>query len=352
MPAQLGFKALAKSPVLLQQPPSVTAAALMETTRTNSSILASSLVNDYLRQPTYAETLRQSHRSPLAPTAAGNVKTIADDRASSICSSAASTATLSRLGNGWNCGSGSTWFSNTRSILVQEKATEEREQYQQLLEKLVPRLYTTENGPKSISPIPNLNTARRRSTALLSAAASAAMARKSLAQQSRRSHSNNASLQSLKRPPLSSTINLNDDENDDGDDDDGDDDDGDDDDGDDDDVTITGISKISNKLNRPISGASVKVDDDDNDVTDLDDDDIKILSACSAIKKQNDEELAAKQKMQPQSKVLPYVPPVNTLQAQLAATDVYQNDWMPNFTLKWDQRKRDRETKLHKLADE
>ena len=274
---------------MLQQPPSVTAAALTETTRTNSSILASSLVNDYLRQPTYAETLRQSHRSPLAPTAAGNVKTIADDRASSICSSAASTATLSRLGNGWNCGSGSTWFSNTRSILVQEKATEEREQYQQLLEKLVPRLYTTENGPKSIAPIPNLNTARRRSTALLSASASAAMARKSLAQQSRRSHSNNASLQSLKRPPLSSTINLNDDENEDG---------------DDDDVTITDISKISNKRNGPISGASVIIDDDDNDVIDLDDDEIKILSACSEIKKQNDEELAAKQKMQPQSKVL------------------------------------------------
>lgn len=66
-----------------------TASNLMESTRTNSSILASSLINNAITKKSYSEIVRA--RSPLSAMTGGNILGGADDRASSICSSAAST---------------------------------------------------------------------------------------------------------------------------------------------------------------------------------------------------------------------------------------------------------------------
>lgn len=225
------------------------------------SILQSSLIPDIenRRKPTYAETLRQS-------VGTGHIL----GGRSSISSSVASTSESSRILNGLiGLRSNNCWSSQNRtSILNQEKESEEREKYQQLLEQVVPRIYGGENKLSSSST--STSTAQRRRSALLLGTAVNSSARSSPAAQ-RRSMGLGQSI--LKRPPLSSTINLDDDEAD-------------------DDVTITGVSHLKSsrsgkaKQSMPPSATVIVDDDEISDIIDLGNEERHVLAACAKIQKE------------------------------------------------------------------
>ncbi|KAM7350486.1 ulp1 [Cochliomyia hominivorax] len=283
------------------------------------SILQSSLIPDIenRRKPTYAETLRQS-------VGTGHIL----GGRSSISSSVASTSESSRILNGLiGLRSNNCWSTQNRaSILNQEKESEEREKYQQLLEQVVPRIYGGENKFSSSSSASNSAAQRRRSGLLLGTALTSS-ARSSPAA-NRRSMGLGQSI--LKRPPLSSTINLDDD--------------------DDDDVTITGISHLktsrSEKSKQSMAPkATVIVDDDEiSDIVDLGNEERHVLSACAKIQKEENSiiNLCEDKVEKPKKDALPYVEPVNSLKERFNACPIIKESWVENWQSKWLQIKKSR----------
>lgn len=232
------------------------------------SILKSSLIPDLesRRKPTYAEALRQGDTHVNSGT--GHVL----GGRNSISSSAASTSESARILNGLISLRTNNWSSQNRSsILNEEKQNDEREKYQQLLEQVVPRLYRSTGGENKFSLSSSATSAaqrNRRSGFLLGTAVTSSA--RSSPTTNRRSMGLNTSI--LKRPPLSSTINLDDDEND-------------------DEVAITGISHL--KTSRPAKPrqqsipTTVIVDDDDiSDILELGNEERHVLSACAKIQKE------------------------------------------------------------------
>ncbi|XP_013118762.2 uncharacterized protein LOC106095877 isoform X2 [Stomoxys calcitrans] len=268
------------------------------------------------RRSSYADALRQSNaRVPISM--AGRQGHLLGARNNSVSSSgeAASMSHSSRLINGLS--SLRTNPNVTRSsILAQEKESEERDKYQKLLEQVMPRLYSSSNENK----ISTLTQQRRRSNILLAAATSST---RSSPANNRRSLGLSQSI--TKRPPLSSTINLDDD--------------------DDDDVSFNGI-KPTPRLTKGKSSVptTIVLDDDDDisDIVDLENTDRHVLSQCAKLKQEQNSLniLGANKAVPPKKKALPYVEPVNSFKERISACPHVKENWLESFQSKWSQRKR------------
>lgn len=228
--------------------------------RTGNILTSSQFPGEYVttRKPTYADALRQNNPRVLS----GKTGHILGTRNISTSSSGgASTTESSRFLNGFSSLRTNQWSNVTRSsILAQEKESEEREKYQQLLEQVVPRIY----GSSVENKIP-ISAQSRRSGLMLAAATSSS---RSSPANNRRSLGLSQSI--LKRPPLSSTINLDDD--------------------DEDDITFGGNSHLKQTVKAAKGKSSVPtviIDDDDiSDIIDLDNTDRHVLSQCAKIKQE------------------------------------------------------------------
>lgn len=172
------------------------------------------------------------------------------------------------------------WSTNAHSILTQEKETEEHVKYQQLLEQVVPCLYgTTEgaNARSSAKPAFSFNAPQRRGTLHDNS-----NKQKPITNQRQSLTLQDSYIRALKRPPLSSTINLDDDDDDDEDEVE----DEDEDEENNEDVTFLGVQQrhpVRNNL------STVIIDDDDeiSEIIDLDDDEQQVVSACTKLNDQN-----------------------------------------------------------------
>uniref|UniRef100_W8AV12 Sentrin-specific protease 1 n=1 Tax=Ceratitis capitata TaxID=7213 RepID=W8AV12_CERCA len=280
------------------------------------SILATSLMPEIdltKRKPlSYSEVLRQSLQIPM-----GSGHVLGRRTASSASSSGATCNLRSNM-----------WSTNARSILSHEIETEEHEKYQQLLQQVVPCLYGSTEGanartlpkpafgfdpPQKRSALQHVNLGNQKSVS---------NQRRSLTEQ-------NSYARALKRPPLSSTINLDDD----------------DDDGDEEnnDVTLVNVRKQT-----PVRTAlpTVIVDDDDDEISeiiDLDDDERQVVSACTKLKDQNESGpgLGANDKKKCLTR-LPYVEPVNTLQERFNTSPHLKSNWLESLQSKWTEKKKSR----------
>ncbi|XP_073834403.1 ulp1 [Musca autumnalis] len=279
-----------------------------------------------VRRPSYAEALRQNN--PRVTTIRpGNVL---GTRNSSISSSGGvSTTESSRFLNGFSSLRTNSSSNMTRpSILAQEKESDEREKYQQLLEQLAPRLY----GSSSENKIPT--SSQRRRSGFMSAVAATSSARSSPAN-TRRSVGLGQSI--LKRPPLSSTINLDDE---------------------DDDVIFGGVSHINSTSKGPKVKTNVDTvvldDDGDNDISEIIDleSDRHVLSQCAKLKQgENSASNFGADKSDVRKKMsLPYVEPVNTFKERISSCPHIKDNWLENLQSKWSIRKRNRLDEVQETA--
>ncbi|XP_036319126.1 uncharacterized protein LOC118733707 isoform X2 [Rhagoletis pomonella] len=288
----------------------------------SGSILATSLMPEIdltKRKPmSYSEVLRQNLQMPAS---GGHV--LGRRSASSISSSGGTSSNcgLNILGNIRS----NMWATNARSILTQEKETEEHEKYQQLLEQVVPCLYGASEGANVHSfakPPFGFDAPLRRGAlhANNSNQKPVANQRKSLGLQ-------NSLPRALKRPPLSSTINLDDD---------------------DDEENNEDVTFVSVKDQRPVRNVlpTVIVDDDEDEISeiiDLDDDERQVVSACTKLKEQNacGVPLGTKDKKKCVTR-LPYVEPVNTLQERFNTSPHLKSNWLQALQSKWTEKKKNR----------
>ncbi|XP_075154447.1 ulp1 [Haematobia irritans] len=277
------------------------------------------------RKLTYADALRQSNARVSVSGRQGNVLGVRNNSVSS--SGGASTSESSHLMNGFSSLRTNPWSSFARSsVLAQEKQCEERQQYQKLLEQVMPRLYSSSNENK----LPTV-TQRRRSGLMLAAATSSA---RSSPANNRRSLGLNQSL--LKRPPLSSTINLDDD--------------------DDDDILFNGISEIKptprlTKIKPNQQVATVVVDDDISDIVDLESADKHVLSQCAKIKQEENilNSITTEKPVAPK-KELPYVEPVNSFKERISSYPHLKENWLQNLQSKWSLHKKNRLVEVNETA--
>ncbi|XP_053950602.1 uncharacterized protein LOC128858391 isoform X1 [Anastrepha ludens] len=285
------------------------------------SILATSLLPDVdltKRKPlSYSDVLRQNLQMP---SSGGHV--LGRRSGSSLSSSGAT--------SGSNCGlnifgniRSNMWSTNARSILTQEKETEEHEKYQQLLEQVVPCLYGASEGSNVRSlakPSFSFDVPQRRGA--LHANSSN---QKPLTNQRKTLNLQSSYARALKRPPLSSTINLDDD----------------------DEENNEDVTFVSVKQQRPVRKGlpTVIIDDDDeiSEIIDLDDDERQVVSACTKLKEQNgcDTTSGIKDKKKCVTR-LPYVEPVNTLQERFNTSPHLKANWLEALQTKWNEKKKNR----------
>ncbi|XP_061396610.1 uncharacterized protein LOC133332243 [Musca vetustissima] len=282
-----------------------------------------------LRKPSYADALRQ--RNPRVSTIrSGNVL---GTRNSSISSSGGvSTSESSRFLNGFSSLRTNNSSNMARpSILAQEKESDERDKYRLLLEQVAPRVY----GSLSENKLPT--SSQRRRSGFMSAAAATSSARSSPAN-TRRSVGLGQSV--LKRPPLSSTINLDDE--------------------DDDDIIFGGVSQLNSasKASRPKTNLGTVVIDDDvgNEISEIIDlesaADRHVLSQCAKLKQESNttskseaDNTSSRKKMS-----LPYVEPVNTFKERISSCPHIKDNWLENLQSKWSIRKRNRLDEVKETA--
>ncbi|XP_067641015.1 uncharacterized protein Ulp1 isoform X3 [Eurosta solidaginis] len=287
------------------------------------SILATSLMPEIdltKRKPiSYAEALRQNTQ---LPPSGGHV--LGRRSASSVSSSGATSASnggFNILGNMRS----SMWSTNARSILTQEKETEEHEKYQQLLEQVVPCLYGSSEGANVISlPKPPLSfDARQRRSGLFP---STGISQKPITTQRKTLGLQNSMSRPLKRPPLSSTINLDDDDEENN-----------------EDVTFVSVKQHRPVMTNGISTVIIDDDDEISEIIDLDDDERQIVSQCIKSKDQTviDITLGAKEKKKCSMR-LPYVEPVNTLQERFNTSPHLKENWLEALKSKWTEKKKSR----------
>lgn len=403
----------------------------------SGSILASTLLPDVKPYPgygvTYAEALKRNligrdcrylEHTPTPPSTESTTKTGAD---------------FPRPFNNGIADTirGTAWGTSSRSILAQEKESEERDKYHELLKQLVPSMYGAET---SSPPITKASTTARRRSGLMAATGrespplvdsymhsvsrpqsssllehiprsrnsggareqqisslrqEISMSRKAAAASSRhdiaiqrneafisqleatvRRHENmlrrpdiptpsrrdisisryescmplneatarrheNMMQRSefpLPRPPLSSTINLVDDDSD---------------------VKLIGTeyeTDRSLKIVRPKrgKGATVIVDDNDiseiMDVIDLEDDYHRQKIDLTA--ETEDYEREKENAPMDLNKELPYVEPINSLKIQFSSSPHLKENWLENFEKRWDSKKRERKAEAERIEKE
>uniref|UniRef100_A0A0A1WRA7 Sentrin-specific protease 1 n=1 Tax=Zeugodacus cucurbitae TaxID=28588 RepID=A0A0A1WRA7_ZEUCU len=287
------------------------------------SILATSLMPEIdltKRRPmSYSDVLRQNLQMPAS---GGHV--LGRRSASSVSSSGATSQSNGGLNILGNIRS-NMWSTNARSILTQEKETEEHVKYQQLLEQVVPCLYGAAEGANvrtfAKPTAYGYDVPQRRDSS---------GNQKPLTQQRQSLSLQDSYTRALKRPPLSSTINLDDD---------------DDDAENNEDVTFVGVQQ---QQRRPVrNGLSTVIIDDDEDeiseIIDLDDDEQQVVSACTKLNEQNatDTTLGTKDKRK-SVLPLPYVEPVNTLQERFNTSPHLKANWLEALRTKWTEKKKSR----------
>uniref|UniRef100_T1PC08 Ulp1 protease family protein n=1 Tax=Musca domestica TaxID=7370 RepID=T1PC08_MUSDO len=282
--------------------------------------------DDLLRRPSYADALRQSNPR-VSSVRVGNVLGTRNNSLSS--SGGATPSESSRFLNGFSSLRTNASSNMARpSILAQEKESDEREKYQQLLKQVAPGVYGFSCENKMPTP------SQRRRSGFMSAAAATSSARSSPANARR---SVGLGLSVLKRPPLSSTINLDDEE--------------------DDEVIFAGVSQMNNTSKASkIKGAVVIDDDGDNDISEIIDlesaADRHVLSQCAKIKQEENflsksgaENADVRKKMS-----LPFVEPVNTFKERISSCPHIKDNWLENLQSKWSIRKKNRLDEVHETA--
>ncbi|XP_011214028.2 uncharacterized protein LOC105233605 isoform X2 [Bactrocera dorsalis] len=286
------------------------------------SILATSLMPeiDLTKRKTmsYSDVLRQNLQMPGS---GGHV--LGRRSASSVSSSGATSASnggLNILGNMRS----NMWSTNARSILTQEKETEEHVKYQQLLEQVVPCIYgasETANVRTLEKPAFSFDAPQRRRSTLQENSNN----QKPITNQRQSLTLQDSYARALKRPPLSSTINLDDDDDDE-------------DEENNADVTFVGVQQ-----RRPVRNglSTVIIDDDDeiSEIIDLDDDEQQVVSACTKLNNQNASGTKDKKKS---ALRLPYVEPVNTLQERFNTSPHLKANWLEALHTKWTEKKKSR----------
>ncbi|XP_039959637.1 uncharacterized protein LOC126759632 isoform X2 [Bactrocera neohumeralis] len=286
------------------------------------SILATSLMPeiDLTKRKTmsYSDVLRQNLQMPGS---GGHV--LGRRSASSVSSSGATSASNGGLNILGNIRS-NMWSTNARSILTQEKETEEHVKYQQLLEQVVPCIYGASeaaNVRTLAKPAFSFDAPQRRRSTLQDTSNN----QKPITNQRQSLTLQDSYARALKRPPLSSTINLEDDDDDE-------------DEENNADVTFVGVQQ-----RRPVRNglSTVIIDDDDeiSEIIDLDDDEQQVVSACTKLNEQNASGTKDKKKS---ALRLPYVEPVNTLQERFNTSPHLKANWLEALHTKWTEKKKSR----------
>ncbi|XP_018790865.1 PREDICTED: uncharacterized protein LOC108970142 isoform X2 [Bactrocera latifrons] len=286
------------------------------------SILATSLMPeiDLTKRKTmsYSDVLRQNLQMPGS---GGHV--LGRRSASSVSSSGGTSASNGGL-NILNMRS-NMWSTNARSILTQEKETEEHVKYQQLLEQVVPCIYGASeaaNVRTLAKPAFSFDAPQRRRSTLQDNSNN----QKPITNQRQSLTLQDSFTRALKRPPLSSTINLDDDD-------------------DEDEENNADVPFVGVQQRRPVRNglSTVIIDDDDeiSEIIDLDDDEQQVVSACTKLNEQNASASGARDKKKSALR-LPYVEPVNTLQERFNTSPHLKANWLEALHTKWTEKKKSR----------
>uniref|UniRef100_A0A0K8VAE8 Sentrin-specific protease 1 n=1 Tax=Bactrocera latifrons TaxID=174628 RepID=A0A0K8VAE8_BACLA len=286
------------------------------------SILATSLMPeiDLTKRKTmsYSDVLRQNLQMP------GSVGHVLGRRSASSVSSSGGTSASNGGLNILNMRS-NMWSTNARSILTQEKETEEHVKYQQLLEQVVPCIYGASeaaNVRTLAKPAFSFDAPQRRRSTLQDNSNN----QKPITNQRQSLTLQDSFTRALKRPPLSSTINLDDDD-------------------DEDEENNADVPFVGVQQRRPVRNglSTVIIDDDDeiSEIIDLDDDEQQVVSACTKLNEQNASASGARDKKKSALR-LPYVEPVNTLQERFNTSPHLKANWLEALHTKWTEKKKSR----------